>query len=277
MKKHGTKPCSAESRPLSPWENGVYVFSTASTTGSYCAVSQAVVCTEGPCAQAPQPAGPSGQLGKEQNRANAEDLFSRHGVGFGLPNSTPYPGACSVGAELPQEFIGEDGGPTETLSEAPGAYGCSCSNSSARLLHMRPLQHWLNGESQGGYGNAVLTGFRLHRPAAKPSARDQIPRSFGKECPWSRYPDMLWYSRMPQPSTGQPRTTGTQYQGFGRVLQSKNVLVHTDNMAKLRISTGKKVYTSVACRSSPVTSSSGVKSIWGPFVPSTSQECLIGT
>ncbi len=40
-------------------------------------VSQAVVCTQGPGAQAPQPAGPSGQLGKEQTRANAEDLFSR--------------------------------------------------------------------------------------------------------------------------------------------------------------------------------------------------------
>ncbi len=31
--------------PLSPWENGVCAFSTASTTGSYCAVSQAVVST----------------------------------------------------------------------------------------------------------------------------------------------------------------------------------------------------------------------------------------
>ncbi len=54
-------------------------------------VSQAVVCTQGPGAQAPQPAGPSGQLGKEQTRANAEDLFSRHGVRFGQPNSTPHP------------------------------------------------------------------------------------------------------------------------------------------------------------------------------------------
>ncbi len=55
-----------------------------------CTVSQAVVCTQGPGAQAPQPAGPSGQLGKEQTRANTEDLFSRHGVGFGQPNSKPH-------------------------------------------------------------------------------------------------------------------------------------------------------------------------------------------
>ncbi len=57
-----------------------------------CTVSQAVVCTQGLGAQAPQPAGPSGQLGKEQTRANAEDLFSRHGIGFSQPNSTPHPG-----------------------------------------------------------------------------------------------------------------------------------------------------------------------------------------
>ncbi len=41
----------------------------------------------------------------------------------------------------------------------------------------------------------------------------------------------------------------------------------------LHISTGKAVYAPVACRNSPATSSSGVRSIWGPFVPSTSQEC----
>ncbi len=97
-----------------------------------CTVSRAVVRTQGPGAQAPQPVGPLGQLRKEQTRANAEDLFSQHGVGFGQPESTPHPGTCSVGAELPQDFIRQDGGPTETLSEAPGAYGCSCGDSSAR-------------------------------------------------------------------------------------------------------------------------------------------------
>ncbi len=97
-----------------------------------CTVSRSVVRTQGPGAPAPQPVGSSGQLGKEQTHANAEDLFSRHGVGFGQPDSMPHPGTCSVGAELPQDFIRQDSGPTETLSEAPGAYGCSCSDSSAR-------------------------------------------------------------------------------------------------------------------------------------------------
>ncbi len=78
--------------------------------------------TQGPGAQAPQPVGSLGQLGKEQTRANAKDLFSLH---F-------HPGTCSVGAELPQDFIRQDGGPTETFSEAPEAYGRSCCDSSAR-------------------------------------------------------------------------------------------------------------------------------------------------
>ncbi len=104
-------------------------------------------CTQGPGAQASQPAGPSGQLGKEKNRANAEDLFSRHGGRFGQPNSMPHPGTCSVGAELPQDFIRQDGGSTETRSEAPGAYGCSCGDS---LLLTRPLQHWLHGQIPRG-------------------------------------------------------------------------------------------------------------------------------
>ncbi len=89
-----------------------------------------------PAFWASQPVGFSGQLGKEQTRANAEDLFSRHGVGFGQPDSTPHPGTCSVGAELPQDFIRQDSGPTETLSEAPGAYGCSCGEVPPGLLHI---------------------------------------------------------------------------------------------------------------------------------------------
>ncbi len=72
-------------------------------------------------------------------------------------------------------------------------------------------------ESRGGRDNAVLIRFRLHRPAAQPSARGQIPRLFGQECPWSRYPGILWYSRMPRPPAGEPHITGTQCQGYGWV------------------------------------------------------------
>ncbi len=70
-------------------------------------------------ALAPQPVGPSGQLGKEQTLPDAEDLFSRYGVGFGQSDSTPHAGTDE-----------QDGGTTETVSEAPGAYG-SCSVNHA--------------------------------------------------------------------------------------------------------------------------------------------------
>ncbi len=70
------------------------------------------------------------------------------------------------------------------------------------------------------------------------------------------YPGMLWYSRMPQPRAGEPRTMGTQCQGYGQVpncvgisiassfrqyalpwaasrgrLREKDVMVRTDNTA----------------------------------------------
>ncbi len=107
-----------------------------------CSVSRAVMRTQGFGAQSPQPVGPSHQLGKEQTRPSAEDLFSRYRVGFGQTVSTPHRGTCSVGVELPEYIQGQDSGPTETFSEAPGAYGAV---TPLGLLHMRPLQHWLHG------------------------------------------------------------------------------------------------------------------------------------
>ncbi len=190
--------------PCSPERTGCVRPQLPRRLAHTCAVSRAVVCTQGPGAQAPQPVGSSGQLGKEKTHANAEHLVSRHGIGFGQPDSTPQTGTCSVGAKLPQDFNRQDGGPTETFSEAPGAYeDCFSTGSMA--------------ESRGGHGNAVLTRFRFHRPATQPSARGQIPRSFGQEGPFSRYPGILRYSRMSRPLAGEPRTTGTQCQGYGRV------------------------------------------------------------
>ncbi len=86
-------------------------------------VSSTVVRTQGYGAQSPQPVGTSGQPVKEQTLPYAEDLFSRHGVGLGQPHSTSLRGACSVNAEMPGVSPAQEGGSTETFSEAPGAYG----------------------------------------------------------------------------------------------------------------------------------------------------------
>ncbi len=59
-----------------------------------------------------------------RRQAQVQEALRR---GFGQPNSTPHPGISSVGAELLQDFIRQDGGSTETLSEA-----YSCGDSPAR-------------------------------------------------------------------------------------------------------------------------------------------------
>ncbi len=86
-----------------------------------------------------------GSTGKRATCANSEDLFSRHGVGFGQPDSTPHPGTCSVGAELPQDFIRQDGGPTDIFQRLLGHMAAAAAVVPLGLLHMRPLQHWLHG------------------------------------------------------------------------------------------------------------------------------------
>ncbi len=43
--------------------------------------------------------------------------------GFGQSDSAPHAGTCSVGVELLEYVQEQDGGTTETVSEAPGAYG----------------------------------------------------------------------------------------------------------------------------------------------------------
>ncbi len=97
------------------------------------AQSRALLCEQGHGAQPPQLVGASGQLGKEQTPPCAEDLFSRHGVGLGQPHSMSLSGACSVDAELPGVFPVQEGGSTETLSEAPGAYGIRSRCHVARI------------------------------------------------------------------------------------------------------------------------------------------------
>ncbi len=112
---------------------GEYTSSRPSPSGYPCPVSSTVVRTQGYGAQSPQSVGASGQPGKEQTLPYAEDLFSRHGVGLGQPHSTSLKGACSVNAEMPGVFTAQEGGSTETFSEAPGAYDILSRGHAARI------------------------------------------------------------------------------------------------------------------------------------------------
>ncbi len=91
------------------------------------------------------PVGPSGQLGKEQTRPSAEDLFSWYGVGFSQTVSMPHRGTCSGGLELPEYIQGQDSGPTEIFQRLLGHMAAAAAVTPLGLLHMRPLQHWLHG------------------------------------------------------------------------------------------------------------------------------------
>ncbi len=83
-------------------------------------------------------------------------------------------------------------------------------------LHMRPPQHWPHGRVPR-WAWQRGTGSESHRSAAKPSPHGQTFRFF-RECPWNRSPGMLWFTRMPPPPSGGPRSMGLQCRGFGRVL-----------------------------------------------------------
>ncbi len=87
-------------------------FSTTSTTGSYWLSLRISYANTGIWCSRTQSVGLLGQLGKEQTLPNAEDLFSRYGVGLDQSDSMPQAGTA------------------ETVSEAPGAYG-GCGGSHA--------------------------------------------------------------------------------------------------------------------------------------------------
>ncbi len=60
------------------------------------------------------------KLGKEQTLPDAEDLFSRYGVGFGQSDSTPHAGTCSVGVELLEYVQGRTAVPLKQFQRLLG-------------------------------------------------------------------------------------------------------------------------------------------------------------
>ncbi len=118
-----TKVAEAALVPLKKKEIRACAFSTTSTTGSYWLSLRISYANTGIGALAPQPVGPSGQLGKEQTLADAEDLFSRYGVWIrSIRQRASRRNALSrCWTAWIHSRTGR--GTTETVSEAPGAYG----------------------------------------------------------------------------------------------------------------------------------------------------------
>ncbi len=240
--------------------------------------------TQGYGAQSPQPVGASGQPGKEQTLPNAEDLFSRRGVGLSQPHSTPLNRACSVNAELPGVFPAQEGGSTETLSEAPGAYGIRChatriaSYETASALASRP------GPEMGMAPRHVLG---LIYPVLPPHLQPMVGPCFLQAgVPLEQVSRHIVVQQMPLSRAGGPCATGMQLRGSGQgpscsgisiassswqygLLCAASKCCYTRSMywsvrttlRPLCTSTTKAVYAPVACGNSPAISSFGVRSI----------------
>ncbi len=134
--------------------------------------------TQGLGALAPQPVGPSGQLGKEQTLPGAEDLFSRYGVRLGQSDSAPHTGTRSVGVELLEYIQEQDGGTTETVSEAPGAYGgCSGGHAAGAAPYetASTLAPWPNPEVGVAERHAAGPSHSSLPPNLHPVVRPFIP------------------------------------------------------------------------------------------------------
>ncbi len=132
--------------------------------------------TQGLGALAPQPVGPSGQLGKEQTLPDAEDLFSRYGVGFGQSGSAPNAGTRSVGVELLEYVQEQDGGTTETVSEGPGAYGgCGHAAEATPYETASTLAPWPSPEVGVAERHAVGPSHSSLPPNLHPVVRPLVP------------------------------------------------------------------------------------------------------
>ncbi len=180
-------------------------------------VSSTVVRTQGYGAQSPQPVGTSGQPGKEQTLPYAEDLFSRHGVGLGQPHSTSLRGACSVNAEMPGVSPAQEGGSTETFSEAPGAYGILSRYHDARIASYETasaLASWPSPEM--GMAPRHIPG--LTHPVLPSHLQPLVGPCFssGRSSPRASIQAHCCFNRRLCHGLGGPCATGTQPRGSGQ-------------------------------------------------------------
>ncbi len=180
-------------------------------------IQRAVGRSQGLGAPALQPVGASGQLGKEQALACAENLFSRCGVRLGEYDGTPHGGTCPSSAELPEFLQRQECGTTETVSEAPGAYGIRSCSHAARFASYETTSALatLPGPEVGmapwytasGYHPAVLP---LPQPLDGPCL------SMGRGAPITSVPAYCLSQQMPPARAGALHATGRQPRGSGQ-------------------------------------------------------------
>ncbi len=162
-------------------------------------IQRAVVRSQGLGASAPQPVGASGQLGKEQALPCADNLFSLCGVRLSEYGGMPHGRACPSSAELHEFLQRQECGTTETVLEAPGAYGIYSCSYAARVASYETTSA-LTTLPSPEVGMAPRYTLSEHHPAVSP-----LPQPLDGPC--------LYMGR------GAPRTIVPAYCCNNRYLQ----------------------------------------------------------
>ncbi len=216
-------------------------------------IQRAVGRSQGLGAPAPQPVGASGQLGKEQALPCADNLFSRCGVRLGEYDGTPHGGTCPSSAELPEFLQRQKCGTTETVSEAPGAYGIRSCSHAARIASYETTSALatLPGPEVGMAPRYTASRY-LPAVSPLPQPLDRPCLSTGRGAPRISVPAYCCHNRCLQHGLGRYMQRAGSGQGprllwhinclelwavhlalrqFRPLLLGKHVLVRTDNSA----------------------------------------------
>ncbi len=136
--------------------------------------------------------------------------------GFGQSDSTPHAGTRSVGVELLEYVQEQDGGTTETVSEAPGAYsGCGHATGVAPYETASILAPWPSPEVGVAERHAAGPSHSSLPPNLHPVVRPFVP--LGRRSPGTGLQARCGLHRCLRQGLGGPRSTGLQCRGFGRV------------------------------------------------------------
>ncbi len=131
----------------------------------------------------------SGQLGKEQTRPSAEDLFSRYELDSVEQSARLTEERAQSVLNCLNTFRGRTAVPLKLFQRLLGHMAAAAAVTPLGLLHMRPLQHWLHGRVPRW---AWQRG--TYRVAITPECRQNLQ-------PWS---DPLFSSGRSSPRAGVP-------------------------------------------------------------------------
>ncbi len=144
--------------------------------------------------------------------------------GFGQSDSAPHAGTRSVGVELLEYVQEQDGGTTETVSEAPGAYGgCGGGHTAGAAPYetASTLAPWPSPEVGVAERHAAGPSHSSLLPNLHPVVRPLI--TSGRSAPGTGLQARCGLNGCLRQGLGGPRSTGLQCRGFGRVPNSTGI------------------------------------------------------